>query len=161
MLRKNNRPHARGFTLPELLVGTLIFGMVAAAAVTTYVMLNRMWKEDLVLNELSRDASIAIEKMIRGRPVNTGLIGARSVESPLSGASGDSIDYTDMNGVSRRFYYSGSSIYSESGSSIAADVDSVIFYNINHAVRIDLIVHRYVVSKEIRFSMQTQVTLRN
>lgn len=161
MSRKNNRLNSRGFSLPELLVGVLIFSMVAVVALAIYVMLNRMWKEDLVLNKLSRDANIAIEKMIRGRPANTGLMAAQSVELPLTGGSGNSINYTDMNGVSRRFYYSGGSIYSESGSSMAVDVDSVTFYNINHAVRINLVMHKYVVSKEVRFSIQTQVTLRN
>ena len=143
------------------MVGAIVFSMVAAVAVSTYVMMNRMWKEDVVLNMLSRDANIAIEKMVRGRPSNSGIIGAQSVESPLSGASGNSINYTDMNGVSRRFYYSSGSILSESGTAIATNVNAVTFYNIDNMIRIDLAMHKYVVSKEIRFSIETQVSPRN
>ncbi len=161
MSQKNNSSSLRGFSLPELLVGAIIFGMVAAIATSAYVMLNRMWKEDVVLNDLSHNANIAIEKMIRGRPANTGLMAAKSVELPLVGESGNSVNYTDMIGVSRRFYYTNGSIKTESGSTIAADVGSVTFYNFSHRVRIDLVMHKYVVSREIRFSMQTQVTLRN
>ncbi len=161
MSLKNNRHNHRGFTLPEILMGAVIFGFVSIVAVTTYVTLNQMWKNDLTLNELSHNANIAVEKMFRGRPANTGLYAAQSVGSPLLGASGDSVNYTDMNGVPRRFYYSGGSIYSESGSLIAADVASVTFYNINHTVRIYLVMHKYVVNKEIRFSMETLVSPRN
>ncbi|MDO8525216.1 MAG: type II secretion system protein [Candidatus Omnitrophota bacterium] len=161
MSRKNNRSDLRGFSLPELLVGALIFSMIAAIAVTAYVMLSRMLKEDIVLRDLSRGANIAIEKMIRGRPANTGLAAAKSVELPLTGASGDSVNYTDMTGVSRRFYYSAGSIRAESGSTIATDVGSVTFYNFDNTVRIDLVMRKYVVSREVRFSIQTQVSLRN
>ena len=161
MLQKNKRRNSAGFTLLELLVGTIVFGLIAIMTVTTYLMLNRMWKEDLALSELSHKANIALEVISSGRPANTGLMAARSIDLPVVGASGDSVNYTDVNNVPRRFYYSGGNIRTESGSSILSDVKSVLFSDIDHMLRIDLTMHKYVGNREIVFSVETQVSPRN
>lgn len=161
MSQKNKRRKFAGFTMPEMLVGMIIFGFAVAGAVSTYSMLNQAWKEDLTLAELSHDANMAVERMIRGMPANTGLVAAQSVQLPVAGASGDSLNFTDMNGVARRFYYSGGAINTEGGDPILQNVDSVTFYNTNNLIRIVLGLHKFVVSKEIRFSMETQVAPRN
>jgi len=152
---------SRSFTLLELLIGAIVFGLVAIVTVYSYTMINRMWKEDLALNELSHNANIALEKMSRGAAANTGLMAASSVESPALGASSDSVNYTDMNNVARRFYYSGGNIRTESESLIVSNVTSVTFSNIDHMIRINLILHKHVVDKEIVFSVQTRVSPRN
>ncbi len=161
MSQKNKKYNLYGFTLLELLTATIIFSLAIAAATTTYVMLNQAWKEDLALKDMARDANLAIEKMIRGMAMNTGLAAAKSIELPAVGASGNDLRYTDMNDVSRRFYYSGGNIYTESVSLMLSNVESVTFSNVNHILRIALTLREHVANRDMRFSMETQTTIRN
>lgn len=147
--------------MPEILLGSIIFGIAITAAITLYVMIDQIWSEDLALNELSRSANIAIERIVHGRPANTGLAASQSVSSPATGYSANSIDYNDINDIPRRFYYSGGRIYNEGGQSIISNVSSVNFSNIDHVIKIDLVLHKYVVKKEIKLSVTTEVSPRN
>jgi len=162
MLRNSNAFGPRGFTITELLISAGIWLFLVLAVVSAYVMLNQIWKEDLTLNELSRNANVAVEKMIRGSPLNTGLAAATAISAPAAGSAADDISYTDLSGTSRRFYYSTNSIYNISGAAIVSDVGSVTFTNVQDSIIIiDLKLFRYVGNKAIRFSISTQVSLKN
>lgn len=161
MLRRYRLKSSSGFTIPELVLSSTVMVFIFSATLTLYIMASQVWREDLALNGLSRDANIAIERMVRGRPGNTGLQAAKSITSPAVGVSADSVNYTDANDAARSFYYSAGNIYTESGDSILSDVVSVAFSNMDHMLRIEFTVHKYVVDKEIRLSLRTQVTYRN
>lgn len=151
-----------GFTVTELMLSSIIIGFIFIATVTTYIMLDRIWKEDLVLNDLMREANIALEKIIRGVHGNEGLEAARAVTSPLEGLSSDTVQFTDYNNTSRSFYHSDNKIYAAGGESILADAASAVFYNIDNSImQIDLVTHRYVVNKEIKYHLQARVKRRN
>ena len=122
-----------------------------------YMIIDRMWKEDLVLGELTRQTSTAVEKMIRGVVGNAGLEASKSVSVPQS----DRVDYTDMNDASRSFYYSNGALYSESGGVVLSNVISAAFALSGNILQIDLTTHRYVINKEIKFHIQTKATHRN
>ncbi len=152
--------------MPEMLLGLVIAGMVIAAALITYVMVSQMWKDDLVMNELSRNANIAVEKMLHGITENTGLLAAADILSPATGApAANSVTYEDSNGDSRRFYYSGGKIYAAlgmaSGNTIISDVDSVAFSYNGRTVLIRLALHKASGRKEINLLVETQANPRN
>ena len=166
MLQKNKRRKFRGLTIPEMLLGLIIAGMGIAATITIYVMVSQMWKDDLVMNELSRNANIAIERMLHGITENTGLLAAKEILSPAEGATANIVTYKDSNGVSRRFYYSEGKIYAAqgltaSGNAIISDVDSAAFYYNGKTVHIKLALRKASGSKEINLLVETQVSPRN
>lgn len=150
----------RGFTLVELMLSSIIIGLIFASVVATYIMLEKIWREDLVSSELVREADIAVEKMIRGPSGHDGLEEAKSASVPQP----DRVEYTDIDdavGYTRRFYYSNGAIYNEAGKVILSDVSLVAFSKVNNVITIDLMTHRYVVNKEIKFHLQTKVKPRN
>lgn len=162
MLRKNRFVNPRGFTIPELLLSSIIMVFVFTATIISYIMLDRMWKEDLSLSELGRDTTIAVEKMTRGGRANEGLEAAKDITLPVTGASADRVDYKDLNDISRAFYYTSAKIYTEAGSSILANVESAVFsHNVNDTVGIDLVTSKRVVNKDIKFRLQTSIKPRN
>ena len=151
-----------GFTIFELMVSSIIIIFIFTATISTYIMLDKIWHEDLVLNDLMRSANIALEYIIRGVHGNEGLEAARAVTAPLEGLSSDTVQYTDYNNTSRSFYYSNNSIYASGGKLILANVVSAAFYNVDNTIlQIDLVTHKYVVNKEIKFHLQTKVKRRN
>lgn len=150
-----NRP-PRAFTLPELLLSSMIMGFIFTATVISYMMLERMWKEGLVLCELARDTNIALEKIIRGEDANSGLQAAKAVSVPQS----DTVQYKDLNDLSKTFYYSNNKIYS-GGGCLLSNVSSASFTDLGKIIQIDLTTHKYVVGKEIKFRVQTKVKPRN
>lgn len=142
------------------MLSSVIIGFIFIGAVITYTMLEKIWKEDLVLNELVRDTDIALEKMLRGPHGHDGLEEAKFTSVPQS----DRVEYTDIDdatGLTRRFYYSNGAIYNEAGESILSDVSLAAFSKVNNVITIDLMTHRYVVNKEIKFHLQTKVRPRN
>ena len=152
----------RGFTVFELMVSSIIIVFIFTATITTYIMLDKIWQEDLVLTDLMRSTNIALEQIIRGVRGNEGLEAAKAVTAPLEGLSSNIVQYTDYNNTSRSFYYSNNSIYASGGKVILSNVVSAAFYNIDNIIlQIDLVTHRYVVNKEIRYHLQTRVKRRN
>jgi Tfp pilus assembly protein PilW len=165
MLQNSRIRRLSGFTLTEMLVGMAIAIVGIAATISVYVMICQVWKDDLVTNELSRNGNIAIEKMLHGTTGNAGLLAAKSITSPTSGASDDEVTYLDSNDVSRRFYYSSGHIYAALGAAtgdvILSDVDSVTFSYNGQTLLISLALHKTSGSKEINVSMETRVYPRN
>ena len=147
--------------MPEMLLGMVIAGMGIAATIITYVAVSQMWKDDLVMNELSRNANIAIERMFHGIPGNTGLLAAKEISSPAVGITANNVTYIDLNSTSRRFYYSGGKICTESGNAIISDVDSVAFSYNGKTFLIRLALHKASGSKEVNLMVETQVSPRN
>jgi hypothetical protein len=144
-----------------MLLGLIIGGMGIAVTIIAYVTASQMWKDDLVMNELSRSANIAIERMLHGITENTGLLAAKEILSPAAGVTADSVTYEDLNSASRRFYYSGGKIYTESGNAIISDVGSAAFSYNGRTVLIKLALHKASGSKGIDLMVETRVSPRN
>jgi len=171
MSQRDKARESRAFTIPELLLGVIIFTLVVTVAVNAYATISQLWKESLVMNELSLSANIAIERMIHGNSANTGLVAAKNISAPVLGFSANSVDYTDNTttlGIPRRFYHSGGKIYTEDGKSIISNIDeaaiasSNIFFNIDdRVVRITLALKKKAGSKEVKLRVETKVSLRN
>ena len=162
MSQKNRFINPRGFTIPELLVSSIIMTFVFTATVISYIMLDSMWKDDLTLSELARETTIAVEKVTRGTQANGGLQAAKGIVLPLGGASADRVDYKDMNDVSQTFYLSNAKIYTGAGSSILSNVQSAAFSNnTNDTIAIDIVASKHVVNRDIAFHLQTSVKPRN
>ena len=164
MSRNNKRRKVSAFTIPELLAGFIICALAIGAAAVTYVMISQAWKENLAINDLSRNANVAIEWMVHGKPGdrgNKGLVAATVISLPVSGDSADSVSYTDAFGSSRGFHYSDGRILAEDNDPVVSDVDSVTFSNIDDIVQIELALHKYVRNKEITLAIKTQVSHRN
>jgi prepilin-type N-terminal cleavage/methylation domain-containing protein len=168
MSRKNKRRKFQAFTIPELLVGVTIFAMIVMVAINAYATISQLWKESLVMNELSLGANTAIERMVHGKSANAGLLAAKSISAPAIGLSANSVDYTDALDVSRRFYHSEGKIYEEDGRSIISDIDqasiaaSNIFLNVDdRMIRIVLALKKTAGRKEVKLRVETKVSLRN
>ena len=164
MLQSNKRRKSRGFLIMEMLFGLVIAGIGIAAAISAYVMISQLWKDDLVMNELSRNANIGIEKMLHGSggALNTGLLAARDITSPApNAAAANNVTYTDSANVSRSFYYSGGKIVDLDNNEIVSNVDSVAFSYDGNNVLIALALNKKSGKKEIELSVNTTVSPRN
>lgn len=152
----------------DLLLGVVILALAVIVAINAYTMISQLWRENLVMNELSISANVAIEKMIHGNSGNTGLLAAKHILAPLLGFSANSVDYTDAFDLQRRFYYSEGKIYAEDGKLIISNIDgdavaiSNIFLNIDdRVVQIALALKKTVGKKEVKLRVETRVRLRN
>ena len=168
MSQKNKIRARSAFTIMELLAGVVIFTMIVMVAINAYATISQLWKESLVMNELSLSANTAIEKMIHGESANAGLLAAKSIVAPTLGLSANSVDYTDAFDVSRRFYHSSGNIYNEEDELILSDIDQAsisganIFLNVDdRVVKIVLPLQKFAGSKEVKLRVETRVTLRN
>lgn len=153
----------RAFSLPEVMVSAVLTILVAGSSLVLYMMISKVWNEDLTQTDVSRGASVAVEKMVRGADGNDGIREAKSITSPIEGASGTYITFTDMNDSARQFYFDSgtSTVKDESGSILASNVKSLYFTNSGECIQIDLSARKYILGKEIGFSIQTKVKPRN
>ena len=156
--------------MPEMLIGLIVAGLAITVTLNAYVMVSQMWKDDLVMNELSRNANIGIEKMLHGAAgsLNSGLLAAKSISSPVNGVTANSVSYVDSNDVSRIFYCSGGRIYAAEGVLptggivMLSDVVSVTpFSRSDPTVWIRLALRKASGSKWINLSVETRVSPRN
>ncbi len=171
MSRRDKARESRAFTIPELLLGVIIFTLVVTVAINAYATISQLWKESLVMNELSLSANTAIERMIHGNSANTGLLAAKDIIAPTLGLSANSVVYTvpfDAPGVERGFNYSVGKIYTEDNKSIISNIDeaaiasSNIFFNIDdRVIEIVLNLKKNAGSKEVKLRVKTKVRLRN
>lgn len=96
----------KGFTITEIMIATLIMVMVVGGSLAIYIMSQTAWYEGSAQIALQRKASVAMEKMVRGVDGRKGIREAREVPSPSVGASGTQIDFDDVGGSGRSFYFS-------------------------------------------------------
>ena len=152
-----------GFTLPEVLLSSIITVFIFTATIISYMSFSKLWKEDDATAGLARGVFIAIEKMERGLGGNNGVREAKLIMTPQEGLSSDMVEYKDLSDQIRKFYYSGNRIYSEASATnpILSDVESVTFSNTNKMIRIDLLSAKNLGYKTVKLRVVTDVKHRN
>ncbi len=152
------------FTLSEMLLSASLMLLLAGSTMILYITLNRVWTESITITNLSRDAAIAMERMVKGMDGNDGIREAKTISSPAAGAAADqSISFVDVNGVSRVFYLdtADNTIKSESGDVLTHDAESASFTNSGDYIQIDLSTCKNISGKDVRFLIQTKIKPRN
>lgn len=167
----------RGFTLVEILIAATIMVLVVGGAISIYLMAITAWKEGSVQIALQRDASLAMEKMVRGIYGRKGIREAQQISLPATGSSGTRIDFVDAEDstLTRSFYFStgldgDASTVADNQLMSSETTDPIIKSNVrtltfNHlsddVVTINLGVQDTVRNKEINVDLSTTVKKRN
>lgn len=162
----------KGFTLPEVLVTGAILILVVAGTLSVYLMCYTCWREVNVAASLQREASIAMEKLIRGVkvPAEDKKHGIREATSFIL-PNTSSIKFTSgLDNRTRSFYLSGNEIiyyypYILLGDNkviVAEGIKSLSFDTISdRKVKISITLEKYILNKPINVSLETIVTIRN
>ena len=163
-----------GVTLVEVLVVSVIMVIILTGALTVYLMSETAWRESTARARLQRNASIIMEKMIRGAEGVYGIRNSKAINTP--NVTPPAVDYevvfTGIDNKNRKFYRSGSGsgdeiIYydpdeSPTTSTFAEDINSLTFERLTtERLRIGLSMFQTVKDKDISISLSTDVTIRN
>ena len=164
----SNSAKENGATLVEVLVVSIIMVIILGGALTVYLMSETSWRESTVQAYLQRNASIAIEKMLRGVEGIYGIRDSKAINYyPPSTSYG--VQFTGTDNTNRRFYRSesgsGSEIKYYDGSSIstlAEDINNLTFTKHGtERLEIDLTMSQAARDKNISINLITDVTIRN
>jgi len=160
----NNR---KGFSLMEFMIGSAIGVLIFACIMVIYIMALSSWKEGNMQVTLQREASITMEKMVRGVDGNNGVREADQVSLPNS----YTIEYTSgIDGTERSFYLSGTDIVFDPDTSVAGDEYSIAnvpdgitlaFTESSDMVTIALGLQGDIKDRTITINLSTNVYLRN
>ena len=72
-------PAASGFTLLEVMIATVLFGLVVAGTIEIYIMCNKLWHATSLIMQTTRESSLALSRVIYGMETNNGLRSAAMV----------------------------------------------------------------------------------
>ena len=164
-----------GITLIEFLITAAIMTLVISAIVIVYLMSITNWDEGSVQVVLQRNASITMEKMIRGVGGGSGIREASSVTIPNT----TTIRYTSgIDGIEKSFYLNGSEAMYDSDTSINNNEFSIaenistgggggggspgLTFALNgNMVVINLSMEEQVRDRLLSVDLSTQIKLRN
>ena len=154
-----------GFSILELMIAILIMGFVTTGSLYIYLMSLSSWKEGSAQIVIQREASMVMEKMVRGIDGQNGIREASSVSITAS----DNIEYiSGVDGQERSFYLSGTDIMYDPDTTAAGDeyavaenVSGLTFSASGDIVNIDLNMSCKAGSKDMTVDIFTVVKLRN
>jgi len=162
-----------GFTLMEFLMTLVLTVLVTAAAMAVYLMSVTTWKEGTTQIALQREASTAMEKMVRGVDGRNGIREAYDIAIP----SNTIIRYrSGIDAVERSFYLNGSDVMYDPDTSInggevsitdkaravgVAVTQGLIFTRAGNLITIKLGLRDSVRGKDIDVDLSTNIKLRN
>lgn len=124
----------RGLTLIELSIATAIMALVVTPCVSVYIATTRSWEGTEALANVQRDASFAVDLMVRSiRGASGVVIGARpdSMDVIVHGAWGDSV-------CARYYVNEENQLVDMNGEVIVEGVDSTVFSLDGSVVSIDI-----------------------
>ena len=161
----------KGVTLVEFLTATAIVILAVGSVVAVHVMSTTAWKEGNTEIALQRQASIAMEKMMRGV---RGIDGIREADS-VTLISSNVLEYTSaIDLVERSFYLSGTDLMYDPDTTIASNEYSIaenltttppgLIFSLNaneDIVTIELSMSDRVRDRVINASLTGHVKLRN
>lgn len=169
--------HKKGFTITEFLAVMVIMGLIISGAIAIYIRSTTIWQEGGVQIILQRNASMVMEKMVRGV---YGTNGIREANSVALYSSNTEIRYTSgIDNQERSFYLSGSEIIHDPNTSVSDDEFSIAenarpittpanqggpgleFSVNNNIVTIEVGLIGKVIDKDIKIDLSTEVKLRN
>lgn len=155
-----------GFTLVELLIASLLSALVTGGALAVYIGILRAWREIDCRLGASREANLALSRMIYGVDRHPGLREATSY-SVATGADGWTLTYTTLGvpfEVTNRFVYSESAsnlTYNPGGIPVAEDVSAAVAVAQGRGVTVSVRVDRVEGEFEGQCEIGTQVVCRN
>lgn len=135
-----------------------------------YIFVNDVWRYAFIQLNMQQEATLALEKMIRGVDKNRkGLQESQDVITPALGNSDTQIRFVDSDNptISRLFYLSGNKLVYEDENLNTTDlihrnVQSLIFNRPqDDLVKITLNLQRTVWGRDISVALSTSVKLRN
>jgi type II secretory pathway pseudopilin PulG len=179
--------YQKGFTLAEFIVALFVMILVVGGAVAIYLNSLTAWEEGNLQVALQREASSAMEQMVRGPGLGSGeLFGtdgireAQQISSPAIGSTATQINFVDADNlaVTRSFYFSAGA---DSDATTPADnqlryidgsgndspiiesgVRALTFNRLSDkVVKIDLGMEGRVIDRKVNVDLSTQVRLRN
>lgn len=103
----------KGFTLVEALIATVIAVLLFASSMGAYLFTKTMVNRIFVQNDFSEKSNFIMSKIIRGYKEGAGLYGLRSASS-FTIQSATELSYVSIDGQTRRYFVSGSSLIYES-----------------------------------------------
>jgi len=171
----------RGFSIPEVIIGTLLLMVIMAVTYQFYSMAKVVWVYIYVQGDLERTAMISMERMIHGVDVDNVAVGAmayntpkglqeaRSIIQPAVGATASQLEFEDQDnpGVSRLFFQTADRlVYTDSLNNsrdlIEEGVQALSFTMLAaDVVQIDLTLQRNVLGRVMSSNSTTTVQLRN
>ena len=157
----------KGLTIIEVLLGVVIMVLILGGTLAIFSISITAFEEGSAEINLQRNASIAMEKMVRGVVRVSGRDpGIREAVSVSISSGNNRIDFTSNDGDTRAFALAGTELryYPDSDLSgysvIAEDVADLDFAG-THVISIDLKMQNVVRDKTIGVDLSTQVKLRN
>ena len=161
----------KGVTPIELLLATAIVLLAVGSVTAIYIMSTTVWKEGSAQIALQREASIVMEKMLRG--IN-GMNGIREADTVLL-PNANNIRYTSgVDSKERSFYLSSGQIMYDPNTSVASNEFSIagkvrtsppgLIFTLNaneNVVTISLGMEDRVRDRVINADLTSQVRLRN
>ena len=95
----------KAFSITELMVASALLILLLASALSGFVLLKRVFAEDLAKAMFQRDAAIVISKIIDGKAVSGGV--RLSEASSVSFYAGDTgkLKFVGTDGVNRTYYH--------------------------------------------------------
>ena len=159
----------KGFAIPEFLLASLVIMLLMGIMWSLYMFIQQQWQEGYITMKLERSASTAMEKMVRGIAGRHGIREAKAISPPDPGNSGANIDFTGLDDVTRRFYFSSAdnTLYyrnNVSGGSdevISTDVQSATFSRASNLITVNLVLEETAGQKSIEVELETNVKFRN
>ena len=154
-----------GFTVMETLLAAFILVFVVGCAAIVYLMSVTTWKEASAQISLQREASAAMEKMVRGVD---GTDGIREAGNVIIGSG--IITYTSgIDSGQRKFYLSDGKIMYDPDTTTPDDEFSIaqnvrasgLTFSNGNIITIDLGMSKQVIDKNIDVDLTTKVNLRN
>jgi prepilin-type N-terminal cleavage/methylation domain-containing protein len=156
----------RGFSLIELLITITIMLFVLAGILALYLMSITTWHRGSTQIGLQRQASIVMERMVRGVDGRNGIREATSV-SGLAVAG--TIQYTSgIDGIQRSFSLTGTDITYDPDTSVAgneyavaSDITALTFTQNASLITINMAMQDQVQGQAVDVDLSTTVRLRN
>jgi prepilin-type N-terminal cleavage/methylation domain-containing protein len=172
-----------GFTLPEVLVSSMILVIIVSSTTIVYLMSQYAWQEGSVQTLLEMKASSVMEKMIRGAGSIYGIREAKAINTPgvTPPGPGPRLRYTHTSGINREFFLNSNEIMydpnvatfggetaiydpnPDESPSVTANYSTQLQFErlTTQRVRITLVLGQRVRSKWIYVPVSTDVTIRN
>jgi len=159
----------KGFSLIEVLLAPLILVFVVGGTMVIYMMSITTWKEATTQITLQRNASITMEKMVRGV---AGVGGIREAVSATL-VNANTIRYVDNTSSNERsFYLSDGQVFYDPDTTIANDEFSIVYdvrtnpAGLVFAINSDLITISLGLEDDVRdtvinVDLSTKIKMRN
>ena len=169
LILKKEMGSKKGFTIAEFMVASLVIMLLMGIVWSLYIFIQQQWQEGYITMKLERSASTAMESMVRGITGRHGIREANAISPPDPGDSSTSIDFTGLDDVTRRFYFSSAdnTLYyrnNVSGGSdevISTDVQSATFSRASNLITVNLVLEETAGQKSIEVELETNVKFRN